>query len=157
MQRRCTSSTLSTKIETVRLSRDVTLDSRKIIIETKGSTIPDTALPKFFELFAIGEALTPGGDLGVGPPMAYRIFSLYGGSVSVANLAPSGIRLTISLLDILTQSAAPASSNLLTGKRFELYAFAACFLRFAQEAFMRAELTRLGGAHAIALGGIKGR
>jgi C4-dicarboxylate-specific signal transduction histidine kinase len=68
-----------------------------VVIESQGRTIPGPALPKFFDLFSIGETLTPGGDLGVGPPLAYRILSLFGGSVTVANTDPAGIRLTIKL------------------------------------------------------------
>jgi C4-dicarboxylate-specific signal transduction histidine kinase len=41
--------------------------------------------------------MTPGGDLGLAPALAFRILSLFGGSVSVANIEPPGIRLTISL------------------------------------------------------------
>jgi C4-dicarboxylate-specific signal transduction histidine kinase len=64
-------------------------------------------LPKFFEIFSVEETLTPGGDLGLGPPVAHRILSLFGGSVSVANLDASGIRLTISL-----RKTAPSSARL---------------------------------------------
>jgi hypothetical protein len=53
-------------------------------------------LAKFFDIFSIGEAIVPGGDLGLGPPVAYRIFLLLGASISVANRNPPGIRLTIS-------------------------------------------------------------
>jgi two-component system sensor histidine kinase/response regulator len=83
--------------ETVRLAREVVSDSLRVIIESRGKTIPSPAMAKFFDLFSIGEASTPGGDLGLGPPVAYRILSLFGASVSVANRDPSGIRLTISL------------------------------------------------------------
>ena len=83
--------------QTVRLSRDVLSESTAVIIESRGRTIPEPALPKFFDLFSIGEASTPGRDLGLGPPVAYRILSLFAASVSVANLDPPGIRLTILL------------------------------------------------------------
>jgi DNA-binding response OmpR family regulator len=83
--------------ETVRLSRDVVPDSLRVIIESHGKMIPGPALAKFFDLFSLGEASTPGRDLGLGPPVAYRILSLFGASVSVANRDSSGIRLTISL------------------------------------------------------------
>jgi signal transduction histidine kinase len=85
--------------ETVRVSRDVVLDSPRVLIESRGRTIPSAALAKFFDLFSVAEASTPGGDLGLGPPTAYRILSLFGASVSVANRDPSGIRLIISLKD----------------------------------------------------------
>jgi len=46
---------------------------------------------------AVGEESTAGGDLGLGPAVAYRILSLFGAAVSVANREPSGIQLTVSL------------------------------------------------------------
>jgi two-component system, sensor histidine kinase and response regulator len=87
----------SEKGGSVRLSSDVLPDSRRVIVESQGRTIPVPALGRFFDIFSIAEPITPGGDLGLGPPMAYRILSLFGASVSVANLDPPGIRLTISL------------------------------------------------------------
>jgi len=83
--------------ETVSVSVIVTGDVRELKIETSGSSIPSTALPVFFDLFAIGEALTPGGDLGVGPALACRILALTGGSVSVQNREPSGVQFKILL------------------------------------------------------------
>jgi len=83
--------------ETVRLQYEAVPDSRSITIVSRGRMIPNSALPNFFGLFSISEALTPGGDLGLGPPTAYRILSLFGASVTVANQEPPGIRLTISL------------------------------------------------------------
>jgi two-component system, sensor histidine kinase and response regulator len=83
--------------ETVRLSREVWPDSARVIIESHGRMIPGSALGKFFDLLSIGEAITPGGDLGVSLPLAYRILSLFGASVSVENRDPPGIRLIISL------------------------------------------------------------
>lgn len=85
--------------KTVRLEREARPDSIRIVIESEGRTIPGPAILKFFDLFSIGEAITPGGDLGLGPALAYRILCLFGASVTVANRDSSGIRLTISLKD----------------------------------------------------------
>jgi DNA-binding response OmpR family regulator len=82
---------------TVGLAHEIVADSPTIVVECHGGTIPSTVLPKFFDVFSIGESMTPGGDLGLGPAVAYRILSLYGASVRVANRDASGIRLTISL------------------------------------------------------------
>jgi hypothetical protein len=57
--------------------------SDRVIIESQGRTIPISLLAKFFDILSIVETITPGGDLGLGPPMALRILSLFGGSVSV--------------------------------------------------------------------------
>jgi two-component system, sensor histidine kinase and response regulator len=59
--------------------------------------IPESAIANFFQVFSIGDAITPGGDLGLGPPVSQRILSLFGGSTTVRNLEPSGIQLTVSL------------------------------------------------------------
>jgi CheY-like chemotaxis protein len=87
----------SVKGKIVGLALEVVADTIRVIIQSRGSTITGTAMPKFFDIFSIGEALTPGGDLGLGPAVAYRILSLFGASVSVANIEPPGIRLTVSL------------------------------------------------------------
>lgn len=80
----------------VRLAHEVAYDSLSVVIETCGSTVPGSVLPKFFDLFSVDESSTPGRDLGLGSAVAYRILSLFGASVSVANREPSGIRLTVS-------------------------------------------------------------
>jgi K+-sensing histidine kinase KdpD len=82
----------------VRMSHYPMRDFREVIIESDGWNIPEAVLPKFFDLLSIGEAITPGGDLGLGLPMASRILSLFGDSVRVVNLDdPPGIRLTVRL------------------------------------------------------------
>jgi CheY-like chemotaxis protein len=96
----------SRKGESVDLTQEIIGDSVNVIIESHSWTITPSAMPKFFEVFSIGETLTPGGDLGLGPAVASRILSLFGASVSVANRDPLGIRLTISL-----KSAAPNTSR----------------------------------------------
>jgi CheY-like chemotaxis protein len=85
----------------VSLAHEVVADMTRVIIESRGLTISSTAMPKFFSVFSIGETLTAGGDLGLGPAVASRILSLFGASVSVANLEPPGIRLTISLKSVV--------------------------------------------------------
>jgi CheY-like chemotaxis protein len=87
----------SEKRNVVGLAHEVVGDATRVVIQSRGLTISSTAMPRFFDIFSIGEALTPGGDLGLGPALAYRILSLFGASVSVANLDPPGIRLTVSL------------------------------------------------------------
>ncbi len=74
-------------------------EPRSVVIESRGRMIPRAALPNFFDVLSIADAITPGGDLGLGPPLASRILSLFGGSVTVANRDPLGIRLMISLKD----------------------------------------------------------
>jgi CheY-like chemotaxis protein len=90
----------SGKDKVVGLAHEVVADTTRVVIQSRGLTISSTAMPKFFDIFSIGETLTPGGDLGLGPAVAYRILSLFGASVSVANLEPPGIRLTVSLKSV---------------------------------------------------------
>ncbi len=82
--------------EVVRLNRLPCQEGIQIAI-IAGGTIPEPSLAKFFQVFSIGEAITPGGDLGLGPPVAQRILALFGGSITVENLEPAGIQLTIFL------------------------------------------------------------
>ena len=66
-----------------------------MVIESQGRTIPQSASAKFFDVFSLSEALSPDADLGLSAPVASRNRSLFGGSVTLANREPSGIRLTI--------------------------------------------------------------
>jgi two-component system sensor histidine kinase/response regulator len=84
----------STAGEAVGLDFQAASDSVCVLIDSHGLTIPAPLLATFFELFSISEASTPGGDLGLGAPAASRILSLFGGSISVENREPPGIRLT---------------------------------------------------------------
>lgn len=67
-------------------------------IDASGHEIPETLLSRFFDVLAIAETMFPGGDLGLRPAVAERIISLFGGAVSVENLAPAGIRLNVRLI-----------------------------------------------------------
>jgi two-component system sensor histidine kinase/response regulator len=86
--------------ETVRLACETVPSSPRVVIESSGKTIPDSVIPKLFDLFSIAESSTPGRDLGLGPAVAHRILSLFGASVSVVNREPPGIRLSISFRGI---------------------------------------------------------
>jgi DNA-binding response OmpR family regulator len=83
--------------EAVHLGHEDAPDSLKVVIESQGKMIPSQSLPVFFDLFSIAEASTPGRDLGLAPATAFRILSLFGCSVDVANRDPSGIRLSVTL------------------------------------------------------------
>jgi DNA-binding response OmpR family regulator len=73
--------------------------SMRLILESRGATIPTREMGKFFEIFSIGEPVTRGGDLGLAAPLAYRILSLFGGSVRAVNREfPPGIQLIVSLI-----------------------------------------------------------
>jgi two-component system sensor histidine kinase/response regulator len=88
---------LSVEGETVRIAHDYAADAMRVTIESQGRTIPVAMISKFFDLFSMSDAITPGGDLGLGPPVAYRIISLFGGSVSIVNRNPAGVCLTVSM------------------------------------------------------------
>jgi two-component system sensor histidine kinase/response regulator len=81
--------------ETIRLAREVAPKSLRVIIESQGRIIPNFAIAKFFDTFSIGDAIAPGSDLGLSAPVASRILSLFGSTVTVRNREPSGIRLTV--------------------------------------------------------------
>ncbi|MCY2988978.1 MAG: response regulator [Planctomycetota bacterium] len=82
---------------TVRLTEATAPGEISVFIETQGGTIPPAVLPRFFDLLAVSESFIGVDALGLGPPLAERIVTLYGGTVSVENLAPSGIRLLVCL------------------------------------------------------------
>lgn len=82
---------------TIRLSHRVTPTDAWLEIAADGGRIPPKVIDRFFEVFSIGESITPWGDLGLGPPVAERILSLFGGSVTAENVDPPGIRLRVKL------------------------------------------------------------
>jgi len=82
--------------EAVRVTCQSVPDVIHVMIESCGSTIPAAALPRFFDLFSISEAITPRGDLGLDAPLAYRILSLFGSALTVENRDLLGIRLRVS-------------------------------------------------------------
>jgi two-component system sensor histidine kinase/response regulator len=87
----------SEKGGTVFLRREDFFGQLRLFIDSEGRTLPQAAMGKFFDVFSIAEADTPGGELGLGPPLAHRILSLFGADVSVANRDdPAGIRLAVS-------------------------------------------------------------
>ncbi|MCP4702609.1 MAG: ATP-binding protein [Gammaproteobacteria bacterium] len=90
----------------VRLSEDggvvdincaLTGDDAAIGIHTAGPAIPEELVPRFFEVYSVVNPITSQGDLGLEPPVAERIISLFGGTVRVENRKPSGVSFTVKL------------------------------------------------------------
>lgn len=82
---------------TVRVGHEEVLGAVRITLRAAGKTIPEEMLPRFFEVFSVSEPITPGGDLGLGPPVAERAVKLFGGSVTVENQEPPGVLFTVTL------------------------------------------------------------
>jgi two-component system sensor histidine kinase/response regulator len=82
---------------TIRLGCDSSQRQVLVSIEARGIQIPASALPGFFEVMGTGGTITPGGDLGLQPPIAARILQLFGGRVSVENLDPPGVLFNVYL------------------------------------------------------------
>ena len=66
-----------------------------VSITTSSGQVPASVLGKFFDLFSVNESNSGAGDLGLAPGVACRILSLFGASVTVANLQPAGIQLQV--------------------------------------------------------------
>lgn len=81
----------------VTLSCSSTEDEIAIGIRATGQTIPEEAIPRFFEVFSIAEPITSGGDLGLSPAVAERILRLFDGTVTVENQEPPGISFMVRL------------------------------------------------------------
>jgi hypothetical protein len=65
--------------------------SVEVTICAKGRSIPADMLADFFEVFSASRPIKGVGDLGLEPPVAQRIISLFGGSVEVRNEEPAGV------------------------------------------------------------------
>lgn len=83
----------------------------RLAIEARGRIIPPDFLPKFFDVLSIAETLTPGGDLGLDPPVAERVIVLCGGSVHIENLEPAGIRILVRMLPATPPGEAAATCS----------------------------------------------
>ncbi len=68
-----------------------------VTIAATGRSIPPESLPAFFDVLAISESITPGGDLGLAPAVAERLVRAIGGTLQVENLEPPGIRFDLQL------------------------------------------------------------
>ena len=73
----------STDGETIVLASGREATSVWLRITAIGQTIPDEVRGRFFDVLAVHEPLTPGGDLGLGPPVAAEVVRLSGGRVAV--------------------------------------------------------------------------
>ena len=82
---------------TVEFSGTASENEEVLEIRAMGYSIPKNALPKIFDVLAISEAIFSGGDLGLKLPLAERILSLMGGSVTAENIDPPGIRFQVRL------------------------------------------------------------
>jgi signal transduction histidine kinase len=87
----------SNEREAVGLDGEVAGGEVRLGLTARGQSVPEEVLPKFFEVLAVGQAVVPGGELGLSLPLAQRIISLFGGAVTVENQVPEGIRLIVRL------------------------------------------------------------
>lgn len=100
---RALQSVLETAIKFSCEGQDLRLTTRaadatvRLILEATGRSIPPEFIPAFFDVLAVRDSITPGGDLGLAPAVAERIVSSFGGSLTVENLDSPGIRLSITL------------------------------------------------------------
>jgi len=85
----------SMKGDEVIVSHNRSVEDIVLLIDTGAGAIPAADLAGFFDLFATAESSTQAGSLGLDPAVAGRIISLFGGSLGVENLAPSGIRIRV--------------------------------------------------------------
>ena len=70
-------------------------DAITIAITSRGQTVPEPVIPRFFDLLAVAEAITRDGEFGLGPAVASRILSLFDASVAIRN-CEGGVQLTVS-------------------------------------------------------------
>jgi signal transduction histidine kinase len=93
---------------TLTLSVQTCESGNALILDSRGLSLSESALGGFFDVFSIGQAVTPGGDLGLAPALAARILSLFGATVDIANRGGEGVRIRIvfrSLTSLLRASS----------------------------------------------------
>jgi two-component system, sensor histidine kinase and response regulator len=77
-------------------------DACVLRITVSTQPVPPELAARFFDVLSLVEPLTPGGDLGLGPPVAAEILRLLGGGVALENTA-DGVCFVVTL-----QAAPPA-------------------------------------------------
>ena len=65
-----------------------------LMLGIRCQSVPADVLPRFFQVLGVGQAVAPGGELGLSLPLAQRILSLFGGGVTAENMQPDGLTLT---------------------------------------------------------------
>jgi len=83
--------------QSVKCTASASLGSVEIMVETDGRTLDEETLETFFAVGGQRTLLSPGGDWGLGPPVAQRILSLFHGHATARNRAPSGVCIRISV------------------------------------------------------------
>jgi DNA-binding response OmpR family regulator len=91
--------------QVLRLTTTAADGTVQLILEATGRSIPPELIPAFFDVLAVRDSITPGGDLGLAPAVAERIVSSFGGSLTVKNLDAPGIRLGITLKTTETEAS----------------------------------------------------
>jgi K+-sensing histidine kinase KdpD len=79
--------------------------SVSVRISATGPGIPEGVQGRFFDILAVREPLTPGGDLGLGPPVAAELIRLLGGRATVESGA-RGVCFVVTL-----RAAEPAATD----------------------------------------------
>ena len=87
----------SSEGQTIELRAELAGEQHRLVVETSGYSIPAEVLPRFFEILSIGEAIVPGGNFGLAPPLAERIFRLSGSRIEVENTQDNGVKFLILL------------------------------------------------------------
>jgi DNA-binding response OmpR family regulator len=81
-------------------------DGVVVVVESLGQCVADDVFPGFFQVLATGQAMVPGGDLGLSLPLAQRIISLFGGRITAQNQVPAGLKFTVRFKTVLPVAAA---------------------------------------------------
>lgn len=70
----------------------------RVVIACRGRILSGGELASFFEIFSARESLTAEWDLGLGPPVASRILSLFGAAVTIESSDSLGTRMMVTLV-----------------------------------------------------------
>lgn len=82
------------RVETAVEARE---ESVVVRVRAPGDPLPREVVDRLLGIFSVVESVTPGGDLGLGLPLASRILHLFGGSVEVVSPEGGGVLFTVRL------------------------------------------------------------
>lgn len=72
--------------------------SISLLFMFQGDPLPEEITSEFFELFPSHQANVAGGNIGLGPALAYQIVRLFDGEATVTNLESGEVSITLKLL-----------------------------------------------------------
>lgn len=92
-----TAVSLAARGSAVRMSCTAASGGTQLLVEAAGLMIPESTMPRFFEVLGVADTIVGAEDLGLAPAVAERVIRRMGGSILASRALQGGIQLVIQL------------------------------------------------------------